>query len=235
MHLIKRENKMNSFFPLFTVITCGLHFFTFLLLMFHGMLLQQLNKKLTPQSLVQLADGRAITVDPQPNLERNPEAIRRFVGEAMILIVNSSGQQQPIIFWDISSQLLAETFRQRFRSEILNIKPNQPEIFNRNAEDILVIKKISQPIKIDDGSWKVEFIADKLTVNKFDMLGESSKLHKEIYVRTIDKEPISLPPAPLQQYLAAYRLSEARLEIYNICDIQDKKCIENRQKFENKN
>jgi hypothetical protein len=90
MQLLKPENKKSSILPLFAVGTFGLHLFTLLLLMFHGSMLQQLNRRLTPQSLVQLVDGRAITVDPKQNFERHPETIRRFVGETMTVTATAT-------------------------------------------------------------------------------------------------------------------------------------------------
>ncbi|MBD0389755.1 MAG: hypothetical protein ICV54_25455, partial [Nostoc sp. C3-bin3] len=102
MQLLKPENRKNNPLPLLAVGTFGLHVFTLLLLIFNGSMLQELGRQLTPQTLVQLVDGRTITVDPQPNLERQPEAIRRFVGETMSLMLTWSQQQPPTQVWEIT-------------------------------------------------------------------------------------------------------------------------------------
>ncbi|PMB07682.1 hypothetical protein CI592_08965, partial [Fischerella thermalis CCMEE 5328] len=116
MQLLKQENKKkSSILPLFAVVTFGLNIFTLLILMFHGSMLQQLGKQLTPRSLVQLADGRAITVDPTQNLERYPETIRRFVGETMTLMLTWSQEQPPETIWEISSELLTNDVKQKFQ------------------------------------------------------------------------------------------------------------------------
>jgi hypothetical protein len=229
MQLLKPENnKRNNPLPLLAVGTFGLHLFSLLLLVFHGSMLQDLSRQLTPQSLVQLVNGEAITVDPQQNLERQPETIRRFVGETMSLMLTWSQQQPPKTVWEVSSQLIANDFKQKFQSEITNFNPDaQFDNVNRGTENIFVIQRVSQPTKIGDGRWKVEIQANQLTFSGSDKLGKSIGFNKQILVRAIDKPATSLPNAAPPLHLAAYRLGEARLEIYNICDIQDKNCSGN--------
>ncbi|MBN3950512.1 MAG: hypothetical protein HWQ38_30215 [Nostoc sp. NMS7] len=228
MQLLKPENRTNSPLPVLVVGTFGLHLFTLLLLIFNGSMLQQLSRQLTPQSLVQLVDGHTITVDPQPNLERQPEAIRRFVGETMTLMLTWSEQQPPIQVWEITSQLVADDFKQKLKSEITNLNPDsQFENVNRGAENVLVIQKISQPTEIDNGKWKVNIVANQLVFSSYDKLGKSVSFNKQILVRAIDQPTPSLPNAALPLHFAAYRLGQARLEIYNVCEIQDQNCSAN--------
>ncbi|MEH1910036.1 MAG: hypothetical protein V7L05_33970 [Nostoc sp.] len=228
MQLLKPENRKNSPLPLLVVGTFGLHLFTLLLLIFNGSMLQQLSRQLTPQSLVQLVDGRTITVDPQPNLQRQPEAIRRFVGETMSLMLTWSQQQPPTQVWEITSQLVADDFKQKLKSQLTNLSPDsQFENVNRGAENVLVIQKISQPTEIDNGKWKVDIVANQLVFSSYDKLGKSVSFNKQILVRAIDQPATSLPNAALPLHFAAYRLGEARLEIYNICEIEDQNCSVN--------
>lgn len=228
MQLLKPENRKNSPLPLLVVGTFGLHLFTLLLLIFNGSMLQQLSRQLTPQSLVQLVDGRTITVDPQPNLERQPEAIRRFVGETMSLMLTWSQQQPPTQVWEITSQLVADDFKQKLKSQLTNLSPDsQFENVNRGAENVLVIQKISQPTEIDNGKWKVEMFANQLVFSSYDKLGKSVSFNKQILVRAIEQPATSLPNAAQPLHFAAYRLGEARLEIYNICEIEDQNCSVN--------
>ncbi|MEH1943256.1 MAG: hypothetical protein V7L01_23965 [Nostoc sp.] len=228
MQLLKPENRKNNPLPLLAVGTFGLHVLTLLLLLFHGSMLQQLSRQLAPQSLVQLVDGRTITVDPQPNLERQPEAIRRFVGETMSLMLTSSEQQPPTQVWEITSQLVADNFKEKLKSELTNLNPDsQFENVNRGSENVLVIQKISQPTEIGNGQWKVEMFANQLVFSGYDRLGKSTSFNKQILVRAIDEPATSLPNAALPLQFAAYRLGEARLEIYNVCDIKDKNCSGN--------
>jgi hypothetical protein len=226
MQLLKPENKKSSILPLLAVGTFSLHLFTLLLLMFHGALLQDLSRQLTPQSLVQLVDGNTITVDPKPSSERYPEAIRRFVGETMTLMLTWSEQQPPNTIWEISSQLLSEDLQPKFKSEITNLTAtSQLQNINRGTEYVLVVQQISQPTPIGEGRWKVEMLANQLAFSSSDNLGTSTAFNKQILVKAIDQQATSLPDAsPLPWHRAAYRLGEARLEIYNICEITDKNC-----------
>jgi hypothetical protein len=219
MQILKSENKKSSILPLFAVATFGLHLLTLLVLFFHWSMLQQLQRRLTPQSLVQLADGRAITVDPKLNLERDPQTIRRFVGETMTLMLTWSQQQQPKTVWEVSSELIANELQPKLQSEI-----SPTENLSRGTENVLVIQRISQPTKIENGKWKVEMFANQIIFTNSDRLGKSVSFNKQILVRAIDEQAASLPNSPQPLNLAAYRLGEARLKIYNICEIQDKKC-----------
>jgi hypothetical protein len=225
MQLLKPENKKSSILPLLTVGTFSLNLFTLILLMFHSSMLQQLNQQLTPQNLVQLVDGSAITVDPKRHFERHPETIRRFVGETMTLMLTWSQKQPPKIVWEISSQLLANSLRPKFQLEITDLNSGADlENINRGNEYVLVVQNISQPTQIGDGKWKVEIFANQLTFSSSDNLGTSIAFNKQIIVRAIDEQVISLPDSPLPWHLAAYRLGEARLEISNICEIKDNNC-----------
>ena len=69
--------------------------------------------------------------------------------------------------------------------------------------------------------------ANQLVFSGYDRLGKSTSFNKQILVRAIDEPATSLPNAALPLQFAAYRLGEARLEIYNVCDIKDKNCSGN--------
>jgi hypothetical protein len=230
MQLVKSETKKSSVLPLLAVGTFGLNIFTLLLLLFNSSMLQNLKRQLTPQSLVQLVDGRAITVDPQTSYERHPETVRRFVGETMTLMLTWSQQQPPLTVWEISSQLLTPDVKSKFQLQINNLNStNKFANITQGNEYVLVIEKISQPTQIANGKWKVDILANQLNFNGYNNLGTSTPFNKQIFIRTIDQPKISLPNKPLPWHLAVSRLGEARLEIYDICDIEDHKCPVSRQ------
>jgi hypothetical protein len=225
MRSIKPDNQKKNILFLFAVGTFGLNFAILLLLFFHEMMLQQLSQQLTPQSLVELADGRVITADPETNWERQPETIRRFVGETMTLMLTFSSKQPQNEVLEISSALLTDRFKVRFQTEIMKLnKKNQILLNNRSTESVLIIERISQPIKIGVGEWKVEIRANQLIFSGSDLLGKSIPFNRQILVRAIAKQTISLPENPLPWHLATFRLGEARLEIYNMCDLQQETC-----------
>ena len=225
MRLSQRKPKKNSILlPAFAVFTFGLHLLGLMLLMFHGSMLDQLKRQFIPQSLVQLADGRTITVDSQQNLERHPETIRRFVAETMSFMLTRSEKQPPELIWKIGSELLAKQLQLKFPAEVL-LKPSQKSLDGeRITETVLVIQKISQPQKIDEGSWKVKMVANQLVFTENNKIGKTLAFNKQILIRAVHRPTLSLPNKPLSWHLTAYRIGEARLEIYDICDLQAINC-----------
>ncbi|GAA6624221.1 hypothetical protein [Scytonema sp. NUACC26] len=227
MQLLKQENKKTNILPLLAVVTFGLNLLALLVLLFHGSMLQQLNRRNTTQSLVQLADGSAITVDPKQNLERNPETIRRFVGESMTLMLTWSQKQPPRTVWQLSSQLLEGKAQRRFEPELEKLIPeNQAGNINKGTESVLVVQRISEPTKIEgeNGKWKVEIIGNHIVFTSADPIGNATSFRKQILVQAIDEQATSLPKVPLPLDLAVHRLGEAKLEIYNICEMTERKC-----------
>ncbi|MBD0265705.1 MAG: hypothetical protein ICV78_24185 [Tolypothrix sp. Co-bin9] len=226
MQLLKSENQKTNILPLFAIGTGCLHLLTLLVLLFHWSILQRLNRQTTLPSLVQLIDGRTITVNPQENLLRHPQAIRRFVGETMTLMLTWSRQQPPNVVWDVSSQLVKDDFHTKLQAQIQNLTSVKGlNNFNSSTEQILVIERISQPQLVAEGRWQVEMVAHQLVFNGSDRLGESIAFHKRVFVEATDQGVAALPTQPLPLQLAAYRISAARLQIYKICDLNDKICL----------
>ncbi|MBE9214372.1 hypothetical protein IQ247_17140 [Plectonema cf. radiosum LEGE 06105] len=230
MQTLNTDKNQTNIVPLFAIATFALHFLTLILLMFHGGMLQQVKRKSVPQILVQLADGRVITADATSNLERdmpkassfaNRQTIRRFVGETMTLMFTWSQKQSSTVVWNITSELLRNDFQRKFAQRFNNFELESPE------ENVLVIQRISQPEVISEGKWKVEILGNRLIFSRGDNLGKSVPFNKQIFVEAID-EVNSLPNIPTPLNLAVYRLGEARIQIYNICDIEDKSCYENK-------
>lgn len=222
--LFNQKNNKTNILSIFVVATFGLHLFTILLLMFHNSLLKKLSGNL-PQSLVQLVDGRAITVDSQENLERNPETIRRFVGETMTMMFTWSDKQPPQTVWQATSELLSGDIKRKFEAEISQAIPKNVLVNPMGAESVLLVHTISQPEKIADGQWQVDIAANRLIFAGYNNRnGEATPFNKKIFIRALDTQAIMMPNAQNPIDSAIYRLNEARLEISNICDIKDKTC-----------
>lgn len=232
-YLSPNQNNTNLI-PLFVIGTFSLHLLTLLILMFHGTMLQQVKRKTLPETLVQLADGRAITVSATDNLERNQQTIRRFVGEAMTLMLTSSAKLPPPLVKDISDPLLAEEFKQRLKSKNNDIDfNNKQERTSRNTEKVLVINKISQPEKISNGEWKVNILANRLIFKGTEKTGNSIPFNKQIFVRAVSIDKVTPFQAETAANLAISGLQEARLEIYNICELKDEKCLTSKTNKQN--
>jgi hypothetical protein len=224
MHLFNQPKNKFNILPTFAVATFGLHLLALGVLMFHGSMLQRLGGKL-PQSLIQLIDGRAITVTSQDSLERNPETIRRFVGEIMTLMFTWSEKMPPQYVWDTTSIMLSSNLQQKFQSEFLEGIPvkntaNTPP----GTESLFIIRTISQPEQTADGQWLVEIIANRIIFTRYDKGGQAMTFRKKILVQAVETQAVTLPDTPIPLHSAVYRLGEARLEISNICDVKDKNC-----------
>lgn len=227
MQLLPQKKSKYNIFPIFAVTTFGLNLLTLFILIFHGSILHKLSTKLPP-SLVQLVDGRAITVESQTNLERHPAIIRRFVGQTMTLMFTWSENQSPQTVWQTTSLLLSENLRQKFELEFSQgVSGKNLANAIAEAESLLLIREISQPQKISDGKWQVEISANRI-ISSGKVQGTSTiPLKKKILIQATDTQQITLPNSPIPLHTAVSRLGEARLEIYNICDIKDHKCLEN--------
>lgn len=224
MALLHSQTKKRNFFPVFAVVTFGLNLIGFLLLIFHWSMLQQITEK-PPQNLVQLVDGRTITVGTQPKIQRHPEVIRRMVGETMTLMFTWSQKQPTQVIWDNTSALFSNSLKQKVASDIFQILPmNNIKTPLNNTESVFIIQKISQPEQIADGKWKLEILASSIIYNDSDKNGYKIPFNKQIIISTADDREISLPSNPLPIHSAISRLGEAKLQIDNICDIKEKKC-----------
>jgi hypothetical protein len=224
MQLLNKQNQKTNILPLFAVTTFGMNVITLLLLMFHGSMLERIRREV-PESLVQLTDGRAITVSNQNYLERNPETIRRFVGKTMTLMFTWSDKQPPQTVWQGTSELLARDLRGKFDREVIQELPrNVLENGIKDVESVLLIRRISQPKKIGEGQWQLNMTGDRVLFTSANRNGSAIPFNKKILVRALDTQTISLPNSKNSLHSAVYGLNEARLEIYNICDIKDKSC-----------
>ena len=217
MQIINTEKKRNHIIPLFAIGTFSLHIIALLLLMFHGGMLQQVKRKSVPQTLVQLADGQVITAGAKNNFNRNQETIRRFVGESMTLMLTWSPKLSSDNVWNVTSELLRNDFKSEFAQSFNSFQLESPE------QNVLVIQKISNPEVISQGRWKVDILANRLIFTSGDNLGKSMPFNKQILVEAVDKVK-SLPKASTPLNLAVYHLGEAKMQIYKICDIEDKSC-----------
>lgn len=224
MQLYNQKTKKANILPLFVVATFSLNVLTLLLLMFHGSMLKRLGGQL-PQSLVQLTDGRAITVESQEYSERNLETIRRFVGQTMTLMFTWSEKQPPQRVWQLTSELLSGDVKPKLEAEVIQTTPREI-LENRisGAESVLLIRRISQPEEVGNGEWKLEITANRLFLTGNNRSGEAIPFNKKIFVRALDTQIISAPTTDNSLHAAVYRLNEARLEIYKMCDIKDKSC-----------
>ena len=225
MQLLKSQNQKSNILPLFAIGTLGLHLLSLLVLLFHWSLLQRLNGQTMLPSLVQLVDGRTMSVQPQSSWLRHPQAIRRFVGESLSLMLTWSPKQPPSVVWDVSSQLVRDDFHVQFQAQMLKLIGGKSLAgFNGSTEQILVIQRISQPEVVAEGKWRLELLGHQLVFQGSDRLGVSIPVHKQVFVAATDELVADFSPQPLHR--SVFRLGEARLQIYKLCDFHDHLCLE---------
>ncbi len=225
MQPIEPQKQEKKILLLLAIGTFGLNLLFLLLLFFHGAMLQQLTQQLTPRSLIEMIDGRVIEADPETSTERQSETIRRFVGETMTLMLTSSPKLTFNEVWQNSSSLFNPRSGPKFEDEFARLNQAGQIRGVKNSENVLIIERISQPVAMATGRWKVLIIANELTFNGSNLLGKSTPFNREVIVGAIDKQTMILPDKPNPLQVAIYKLGEARLEIYNICNLKKKKCF----------
>ena len=186
-----------------------------------------------PPVMVQLASGEAITMEPMVSYERTDAAISTFVQETMTLLMSASGQildETGNIIRDygvdlgdsgkitsvanIVSYSISESFRAAFLRELAKI--TNDDIFSAPDQNqtILVIQRLSDPIPIEKGKWKLIMIANLVRISEQVPEGEPTPFNKEIWVQSVT------PPVTHEfDSLLAQEISQIRsvgLEIYEI-------------------
>jgi hypothetical protein len=193
-----------------------------------------------PPSLVQAVDGRSMVVNAMESRDRSPIVIRQFVGNALSLLLSSSGKL-PVVAdqagtvqpdpgvpikgangtearvstpsWQ-ASFALSEDFRPSALQVIATLTP--PITFSGQAQMMLVTQHISDPEKIADGQWKVNVIANLVTISPGNAQGIATPFNKEIYLRSIDAPTPSEAATPIER--AVFGIRQSGLEIYGMKD-----------------
>ncbi len=237
----KTANPLNTF-GIFVLVTGALSVInTLVTLLLVGAFFSLAHKK--PPTLVQLVDGKAISVSAMASSnDRAPAVVRQFVMDSMMALLSATGKlplepgaklgseasdagvsirtksgdrRISTLTWQ-SSFALSQDFRPQAIASIADLTP--PGAFNGQAQMTLITDKLSDPEKIADGQWKLILIARLETFSSDHPEGISVPFNKEIFVRAIDT-PI---PGDLTSTLqrAVYQTRQAGLEIYGMRDFQ---------------
>ena len=231
-----RENIL----PLFVLGSTLLNVIIFVQLCLNNIWVARLAQK-PPPALVQLIDGRTVTVAPQDSLHREPGNIKRFVQETMTLMFSWSGHlptgsnkptsqaiRDPGIriknsrnrittpSWS-ASFALSEGFRSAFLIELAELTPQS--IWRSNTAVFLLIDRIGEPKEIASGRWKVKLVSNLMTFENSDPVGQGIEFNKEIYLRAVTPSLSPVPSSASEYQKTAYRIREAGLEIYKITSL----------------
>jgi hypothetical protein len=192
-------------------------------------------------TLVQLAGGESVRVRPADSLERDPAAVRKFVGEVSSLMFNWSDQvavtgdngekltRDPGVAvgdkakvttpsWEASFALAAD-FRQPFLEKLARLIP--PAVWSGQTQVVLEVSHLGEPELVEAGKWKVSQVANLLIFNGRQPTGQAVPFNKVFYLRAIDTPPLPLPEAATPLQHTVHRIREANLEIYQIEDLKD--------------
>jgi hypothetical protein len=240
MQLLKE--KRTPVFPLFVLLTLGIQAIVAFAMLLQLFFMARLSSKPVP-TLVQLLDGKAITVAPVERFERTPDTIKSFISQTMSLMFSWSGtlapsnaeelrnpKQDPGVVagsqqnnkiasatWE-SGFALSEKFRQPFLEKLAELTPQ--EIFrSRETQGALIIRLIGEPQKLEQGKWKISLISNIVFFSNQNQIGRSIPFNKEIYLMAVESPtlPLAEKSSSLQQVI--YRIRQAGLEIYAIRDL----------------
>lgn len=206
--------------------------------------ISQIQKTGAP-TLVELADGRSITVRALGHYEREPIAIQRFVADTFTMMLDWNGRLPPKTIAEAKNPppdqgvgipgsqnkistgawmagfAVSDDFRAAFLQSLAEITPQ--EIFKdgnqAGTQTALEIKEIPAPKKLGPGNWRVDMVAKLLIFKGGDNLGLKGAIpfDKSIYIRAVDTpDPVS-NASPTQT--AVYEARKAGLEIYQIKDL----------------
>ncbi|AGY57252.1 hypothetical protein [Gloeobacter kilaueensis] len=181
-------------------------------------------------SLVQLSDGRSIAVTAQAHYEREPEVIRRFVGESVQMLFTwrytiaaslpgQSASRDPGIVLSNRARLPSSVYQAGFclsedlRSELLRqlAALSSRVVSGRNSQVIFNASLIGQPQPVagQPYTWTVNVVGAQVVYSPERVEGEPIPFNKQITVRAIDAPlPVEgLLQTPLEQAVARIRAS----------------------------
>lgn len=201
-------------------------------------------------ALVQLSSGDTIAaraVDPQ---QRSDEVLKKFVSDTLIKMFNWDGLVQSfndkgeaITKQDIGVEVgrlnnksnsrvtakaydaafaLSENggFRTAFLKKLASITPNG--VFNGDSQVSLIPKFISNPRKIREGKWEIDFIGTLVTFDREDNSGKGITFNKTITLASISN-PEYIPANTSELAKKIYTARRAGLEITEIVDLDLRK------------
>jgi hypothetical protein len=240
--LKKKQKQTGSVLTTFAIATFSLQILVLLLFIIQGLNIRQLSLR-KPPNFVQMIDGQSVgAID---DLERDPEAIRRFISKTMVAMFNWSGNLPPQSIEEvakpkpdggisvktprggnrnvttstwIASFAVSEDFRKGLLSAIAELTP--PEVFTNNPSQSitaqLVIKRLYPPEKIAPGKWRVGMVADLIQTKRSDNRRRVTPFNKDLLVRAVDYYPYPLSETSTDLQKAIYNTRTDKLEIYEI-------------------
>ncbi|MDB9344576.1 hypothetical protein PN456_17265 [Nodularia spumigena CS-586/05] len=204
--------------------------------------ISRLNKQEIP-TLVQLSSGETIRAQSVSSIERSNEVIKKFVSDTFIRMFNWDGLVQnfnekgevvtkpdigiaieegsrnrvTIKAYEASFAITEkEDFRAAFLQKLAEMTPNS--LFSGESQVSLIPRFVSEPRKLRDGRWEIDFIATLVTFSRNNNAGEGIPFNKTITVEAITT-PQSPPNETTELAKKIYAARQAGLEITQIVDL----------------
>ncbi|WP_339376663.1 hypothetical protein [Nodularia sp. NIES-3585] len=204
--------------------------------------IRRLNNQQVP-TLVQLSSGETIRAEAVNSSERSKEVIKKFVSDTFIRMFNWDGLVQtfnetgeavtkpdfgiPIRegsrdritsrAYEASFAITEkEDFRASFLRKLAEMTPNG--VFSGETQISLIPRFISEPRRLRDGRWEIDFIATLVTFSRNNNAGEGIAFNKTITVEAITT-PQSPPNETTELAKKIYAARQAGLEITQIVDL----------------
>ncbi|YAF99386.1 MAG: hypothetical protein AB3A66_30025 (plasmid) [Nodularia sp. CChRGM 3473] len=197
-------------------------------------------------SLIQLSNGETIYAKAVDPAERSSETIKQFVSDAFVGMFNWDGlvqtnneQGKLVIKTDpgveikgidnnVSRKVTTKAYeaafsltdKQGFRSAFLRrlAQMTDPEIFSGNIRVAIVPNYISNPRKISEGKWQIDYQSTLVTFKKLDNAGDAIPFNKTITVESVTT-PQNPPEDTTELAKKIYRIRQPGLEITQITDL----------------
>ena len=225
-----------------SAVGLGLGALSLLLQMLNYGAVSQLSHKEMP--LVQLSNGDTIPVKALEPKDRSPEAIKKFVSDSMVKMFNWDGlstskdtEGQTVTVPDKGIDIRGEKtsarvttkaweaaftlsenqeFRASFLKKLSEITPQG--IFNGNAQVSLVPRYVSEPRKIGEGKWEIDFVGTLVTFSREDNAGSGVAFNKTITVVAISSPQVP-PENTTELAKQIYAVRRSGMEIVEIVDL----------------
>lgn len=223
-----------NFLPLFVLVSITLQFLLLLLLLFQGVKVNALANQPAP-SLVQMVNGKTLKVAATDPEYRSPEVLKRLVKQWATMTFNWSGQlpsgktdpgvkinddlKVPTAAW-AASFTMSEDFRTGFLKGLAQYIPQG--IFEERKKTVLQFEPPSlEPVEIEQGKWKLSFVANLLVFEGGNALGNAMPVNKTVYLRTVPQPQFPLEKGASEVQKAVYSMRDSGLQIYKVEEFKE--------------
>ncbi len=213
-----------------------------LLLLVNLGMVSGINRHTKGMTIIQMQDGSISNGKFAAPGDRDSETIKRFISNSMIEMFGWNGLIQasengenitkpdkgvdiqttrnsrkkiPTKAWEAAFALSEEKeFRANFLKKLAELVPSG--VFNGEIQVSLVTRYVSEPRKIKDGKWEVDYIGTIVSFDRDENQGRGVAFNKTITVEAIDTPKLPKNPTELDKKI--YLAREAGLEIMEIVD-----------------